>query len=122
MDTPPTEPTLHAVSSELAAAAALALKLEGTISELVSHLGHRSGDPAILNVLLGLQDLDQLAQTLEDLSRFVMSLAREEPAGRAFDAAAAASGLRLRALALKLVAHQVMLAGSGSSSGDDVLL
>lgn len=121
VDTLPVEPMLQAVSTELASAREVALELQGTVSELVTRIGGPSGGADVLELLLRLQELDRLTQTLEDLSRFTASLARSGATGGGFDAVTAAGGLQLRDLADRLTGRGPAQSELEPPPDDDVL-
>lgn len=98
------EPTLLAISRELAGARATAVDLQDATSELIG-LGAMGAGPSgnlPASVLFRLQSLDRLTQTLDELSRFVAELAAAAPDGWTLDATTAAGALRLRWLAARL--------------------
>lgn len=117
------EPTLHAVSRELAGARDMALDLQEATSGLIGRVTAGAASESLSpDTLFRLQNLDRLTQILDDLSRFLDEIARAAPDGWTIDAAAAARGLRLRALAVRLTGREGEPPGPPAAFTDDFLL
>jgi hypothetical protein len=118
------EPTLHAVSRELAGARDMALDLQEATSGLIGRVtaGAAASESSSPDALFRLQNLDRLTQILDDLSSFLDQIARAAPDGWTIDAAAAARGLRLRTLAVRLTGREGEPPGPPAAFTDDFLL
>jgi hypothetical protein len=113
------EPMLRALARELAAGREVALDLQLTTAELIARVGDARCD-----AFLRLQALDRLTQTLGDLAAFTDALAGAAPPGWEIDGWAAARGLRLRDLAVRLATGDASCGAVPSDPGseDDFLL
>lgn len=113
------EPALRALAREIAAGREMALDLQMTVGELVA-----SPDAARREALFRLQDLDRLAQSLGDLAAFTDAVAGAAPRNWRIDGRAAVRDMRLRDLAVRLVADGAAGVATPSDPGseDDFLL
>lgn len=108
------EPTLLALSRELAGARDMALDLQEATAALVARATADAGlvDGLPPDTLFRLQGLDRLTQTLDDLSGFLADLARTAPP---LDATSAVRCLRLQDLVASLGSASLGAASLGAA-------